>query len=69
MRQAHGNLSNIISNDKNKSEYVGEVGEVFNGEVTLIRSVPYETYFGNQPGTSFIHIMMDNNSNIITWNT
>ena len=55
--------------DKNKSEYIGEVGEVFNGEVTLIRSVAYDTYFGNQPGTSFIHIMMDNNSNIITWNT
>lgn len=55
--------------DKNKSEYIGEVGEVFNGEVTLIKTVSYETYFGLRPGTSFIHIMMDNNTNIITWNT
>lgn len=59
----------LTKRNKNQSKYIGEVGEVFNGEVTLIKTVSYETYFGLRPGTSFIHIMMDSNSNIITWNT
>ena len=59
----------LTKRNKIQSKYIGEVGELFNGEVTLIKTVSYETCFGIRTGTSFIHVMMDSNSNIITWNT
>lgn len=60
----------IKENDpKSTSEYVGNVGDKFEGLVTLVKIHTYETHFTYYGELNFIYKFKDSNNNTIVWKT
>ena len=54
---------------KTSSEYIGNVGDKFEGSVTLIKIHTYETNFTYHGEINYIYKFSDENNNTIVWKT
>lgn len=63
-----GKLKEVLNSliyDKHGSEYIGAIGDKYTGELTVIKTAPYETPYG----TTTVHVFEDSLGNQLTWNT
>lgn len=51
------------------SQYVGNVGDKINAVVTFDHSAYFETHFGWQAMTMYVHTFRDENGNALVWKT
>lgn len=59
------NFMNYLKYGESKSQYVGELGERLDLELTIDKVIPVEGYYG----TNSMHIMHDKDENVYVWTT
>jgi hypothetical protein len=64
-------IKNLLKENapKTKSQHVGNVGDKYEGSVTLVKVHTYETHFTYYGETNYIYKFKDANGNTIIWKT
>jgi len=58
-------MAKNIQKEKSKSNFVGNIGDKIAVEVSILKSISYESVYGG----GFFHIFMDADGNVFKWNT
>ena len=69
-REKEKRLKESIQKDINsKSDYVGEVGEKIEKEVSYLKYTSFESFYGTSCKVTYLYMFLDNEGNCIVWRT